>query len=44
MIGVTRETVTRIFADFKKKNLVTVKGSTLTIKDRAGLELIVQGS
>lgn len=38
MIGASRETVTRIFAEFKKENLVIVKGSTLTIKDRAGLE------
>src|ERR1700692_3682308 len=38
MIGISRETVTRVFADFKKKNLLTVNGSTLTIKDRLGLE------
>ena len=41
-IGTTRETVTRAFTDLKKKNLLTVKGSTLTINDRAGLEQIAQ--
>ncbi len=42
-IGTTRETVTRAFADLKKKNLLTVKGSTLTIIDQPGLERIAQG-
>jgi CRP/FNR family transcriptional regulator, cyclic AMP receptor protein len=41
-IGTSRETVTRTFADLRKKNLVIVKGSTLTILDRAGLEHIAQ--
>jgi CRP/FNR family cyclic AMP-dependent transcriptional regulator len=44
MIGASRETVTRLFADFKKKNLMHLKGSTLTIKDKLGLERLVQGS
>jgi CRP/FNR family transcriptional regulator, cyclic AMP receptor protein len=38
MIGSSRETVTRLFGDFKKKQLLQVKGSTLIIKNRAGLE------
>ena len=38
MIGASRETVSRIFSDFKKKQLVQVKGSVLIIKNRAGLE------
>ena len=42
MIGTSRETVTRTFADLKRKNLLSVKGSTLTIRDRAGLERLVQ--
>ncbi|MGH9680911.1 MAG: Crp/Fnr family transcriptional regulator [Candidatus Acidiferrales bacterium] len=44
MIGATRETVTRAFSELKKKNLVVVKGSALTIKDRSGLERIAQSS
>jgi CRP/FNR family transcriptional regulator, cyclic AMP receptor protein len=43
IIGTTRETVTRAFADFKKNNLLIVKGVTLTVKDRSGLERLVQG-
>jgi CRP/FNR family transcriptional regulator, cyclic AMP receptor protein len=43
MIGASRETVTRLFADFKKKELVQVKGSTLTIKDKPALEKLVGG-
>ena len=38
MIGASRETVTRLFADFKKRQLLQVKGSTLVIRDRAALE------
>jgi CRP/FNR family cyclic AMP-dependent transcriptional regulator len=40
-IGTSRETVTRIFADFKKRRLVSVKGSTVTICDKAALENMV---
>jgi CRP/FNR family transcriptional regulator len=41
MIGASRETVTRLFADFKKKQLLQVKGSTVIIKNKAGLESVV---
>ncbi len=42
MIGASRETVTRLFTDFKKKQLLQIKGSTLVIRDRAGLEKILE--
>jgi len=38
MIGTTRETVSRLFSDFKKKQLLQVKGSTLVIRDKSRLE------
>jgi len=38
MIGTTRETVSRLFADFKKKQLLQLKGSTLIIRNRLALE------
>jgi CRP/FNR family transcriptional regulator len=38
MIGTSRETVTRSFGEFKKKNLLKVRGSTVVITSRAGLE------
>ena len=41
MIGASRETVTRLFADFKKKEFLQVKGSTLIIKNKAGLESVL---
>lgn len=41
MIGASRETVTRVFAAFKKKQLLQVKGSILIIKNKAGLESVV---
>lgn len=37
MIGASRETVTRLFADFKRKQLLQVKGSTVIIRNRAAL-------
>jgi CRP-like cAMP-binding protein len=38
MIAVSRETVTRLLAVFKKGNLLTVKGATVTISNRAVLQ------
>jgi len=40
-IGSSRETVTRTLSEFKSKQLVTLKGSTLLISDRAALESFV---
>src|SRR5579863_1281034 len=42
MIGASRETVTRLFADFKKRNFLLVKGSSVTITDKRGLEQLLQ--
>src|SRR5437660_9445351 len=41
MIGTTRETVTRLFSDFKKNHLVELKGSTLIIRNKPALEKMV---
>lgn len=41
MIGTTRETVSRLFSDFKKKQLLQVKGSTLVLRDKRALEKMV---
>jgi CRP/FNR family transcriptional regulator, cyclic AMP receptor protein len=38
MIGTTRETVSRLFSDFKKKELVQLKGSILIIRNKPALE------
>ena len=41
MIGTSRETVTRLFADFRKRQLIQLKGSTLVIRNRAALQSLV---
>jgi CRP/FNR family transcriptional regulator, cyclic AMP receptor protein len=41
MIGASRETVTRLFADFKKKHFLQIKGSTLIVLNKAGLESLI---
>jgi len=41
MIGTSRETVTRLFADFKKRQLIQLRGSTLVIRNKAALETLV---
>src|SRR6516225_2661510 len=41
MIGTSRETVTRLFADFKKRQLLQVKGSTVIIKNKTELERVL---
>jgi CRP/FNR family transcriptional regulator, cyclic AMP receptor protein len=42
IIGTTRETVSRLFSEFKKRQLLQLKGSTLVIRNRPALEKIVQ--
>ncbi len=41
LIGVSRETVTRTFAELKRKQLIQVKGSTLVIRDKTALQRLV---
>lgn len=41
MLGITRETVSRLFSDFKKKQLIQVKGSTLLMRNKSALERMV---
>ena len=41
MIGTTRETVSRLFSEFKKKQLLQLKGSTLVIRNKPALEKMV---
>lgn len=38
IVGVSRETVTRTLTDLKHKSLITMKGPTVTIRDKSGLE------
>lgn len=41
MIGVARETVSRLFGDFKRERLIELRGSTLIISNKAGLERLL---
>lgn len=43
MIGISRETVSRLFVEFKKRKLAELDGSTLYIRDRQLLQLIADG-
>ena len=43
MIGSSRETVTRLLADFRRSQLVQVIGLTLVINNKSALEGIVTG-
>jgi CRP/FNR family transcriptional regulator, cyclic AMP receptor protein len=43
MIGASRETVTRLFAHFKRERLVEVRGSTLLITNRSNLQKLLDG-
>ena len=42
MIGSSRETVTRLFSTFKKKQWLELRGSTLIVKNRKALQELVQ--
>jgi CRP/FNR family transcriptional regulator, cyclic AMP receptor protein len=39
-IGSSRETVTRLLTELKKKRLIRLEGATLVIRDRTGLEAL----
>src|SRR5579883_2146307 len=41
MIGASRETVTRLLSDLRKKQLIRLEGSTLVIRNRNALEELV---
>jgi len=41
MIGTTRETVSRLFSEFKKKQLLQLKGATLIIRNKPALEKLL---
>lgn len=41
MIGASRETVTRLLSDLRKKQLIRLEGSTLVIRNRTALETMV---
>jgi len=41
MIGTSRETVSRLFAGFKKQHLIQQNGCTLVIPNRVALESLI---
>jgi CRP/FNR family transcriptional regulator len=41
MIGASRETVTRLLSDLRKKQLIRLEGSTLVLRNRMALEAMV---
>lgn len=41
MVGTTRETVTRLFSDLKKKKVIDIKGSTILVSNKTALEKMV---
>jgi CRP/FNR family transcriptional regulator len=40
IIGTSRETVTRVFAEFRKRQWINTRGSTLVIRNKAALETL----
>jgi CRP/FNR family transcriptional regulator, cyclic AMP receptor protein len=42
MIGLARETVSRLFASFKREHLIELRGSTFVIANKAGLEKLLR--
>jgi CRP/FNR family transcriptional regulator len=41
LIGTSRETVTRVLGEFREKSLAELRGSTLLIRNKSGLEKLV---
>jgi len=42
VIGVSRETVTRLFASFKRKGLIEMHGATIVFSNKPGLEALAE--
>src|SRR5215468_1184315 len=42
LIGTSRETVTRVLSEFRQKKLAQLRGSTLLILDKAGVEKLME--
>src|SRR5579871_5842947 len=42
LVGTSRETVTRVLSEFRQKKLAQLRGSTLLIMDKPGLERMIQ--
>jgi CRP-like cAMP-binding protein len=42
MIGASRETVSRLFASFKRKKLIEIRGSTLVVGSKTNLEKLAE--
>jgi CRP/FNR family cyclic AMP-dependent transcriptional regulator len=43
MIGLSRETVSRLIATFKRKKLIELHGSTVVLNNRNGLQELIEG-
>jgi len=41
LVGTSRETVTRVLGEFREKHLAQLRGSTLLIQNKAGLERLI---
>jgi CRP/FNR family transcriptional regulator, cyclic AMP receptor protein len=41
LVGTSRETVTRVLGEFREKHLAQLRGSTLMIQNKAGLEKLI---
>jgi len=41
MIGTTRETVTRLLSDFKRRKIIEMKGSSVFVLSKSALETMV---
>ena len=41
-IGASRETVTRLFSDFRREHLIEMHGSTVVLADKPSLERLIE--
>ena len=41
MLGTTRESITRVLSELKRKEIIAIKGASLTVLRKSALELLV---
>jgi len=43
LLGTSRETITRLMADFKRHQFIKQRGSSLLVRDKSGLQSLISG-
>jgi len=43
LLGTSRETITRLLAEFKRNQVIKLRGSFLVVRNKSGLQSLISG-